>query len=386
MAVDVKTFATELARSLTARGIPKDLAIKHAVSLVRTFDEEDLREISSYTDPEEFSELSESLAELIMDKEMPDKKPENKKAADKKEEPAKEEKQEETKTENKAEKEDKDELDSTLPAPKSFPRSKKPAPSADKTEELRLVRRRPDAPAFGDATVNAGRRPAAGVQESGIDMKTRAFGIDAGAGADAGNATMTFAGIKTGDIYLKPEESTSPAEQNGSAGDNKVPSEQEIYLDDDGTLPDESKIGKVELSGRGKAVFWGVAIGTLPITLAIAAVVLGVFALGIVTVCGLMAASVVLLCFEAVAGCGYTLVGVIYGAIEMISGHAGIGLYEIGLGIACGGLAMFLSILTYNLAVVALPYILKQLLSFEGYCLKGVRPMIRRFRGECSKL
>ena len=47
--MDVKTFATLLSKELVDRGIPGEIAVKHAVSLVRTFDEEDLREISSYT-------------------------------------------------------------------------------------------------------------------------------------------------------------------------------------------------------------------------------------------------------------------------------------------------------------------------------------------------
>ena len=62
------------------------------------------------------------------------------------------------------------------------------------------------------------------------------------------------------------------------------------------------------------------------------------------------------------------------------------GLFEMGLGIAVGGLALALGILTYNFAVLVLPYAMKQLLTFEGYSLKRVGPMINRFREECNRL
>ena len=127
-------------------------------------------------------------------------------------------------------------------------------------------------------------------------------------------------------------------------------------------------------------------MATSPVTVLISLIVLSVFALGIAAICAVIALTLVLVCAEAVLGSGLTLVGVIYGAIEIISGHPGIGIYEIGLGICCGGLALCLGILTYNLAVLGLPYILKQLLTFEGYCLKRVGPMVERFREECNRL
>ena len=61
--MDVKTFAAELSRALAKRGIPRETAVKHAVSLVRTFDEEDLREITLYKTAEDFDDLSEAMIE-----------------------------------------------------------------------------------------------------------------------------------------------------------------------------------------------------------------------------------------------------------------------------------------------------------------------------------
>lgn len=384
MAVDVKTFATELARSLTKRGIPKDLAIKHAVSLVRTFDEEDLREIASYSAPEEFEELSNSLAELIKDKEMPDADGAADKADGHKADTA------EVKDENKGAEDDTrdaedDGLDKTVGAPESFAEMKRAPRPHNKPAASHVIPKEADV----NDTVTLPRRngghgrpiPIRAVTAQpapGTDMSTRAFSIEGGEAIASANETRTFANIKTGDIAIvgEHEKNASPASTAAAAD------EQEIYLDDDGTLPEEP--GKVKLTGKGKAVFVGVCVAAFIPALVVALLVLGIFALGIVTVCAFIVAAILLLCAETVAGCGATLVGIIYGAIEIVSGSPGIGIYEIGLGIACGGAAMFFSILTYNLAVVAMPYILKQLITFEGYCLKEVGPMIRRFKGRCA--
>ena len=142
----------------------------------------------------------------------------------------------------------------------------------------------------------------------------------------------------------------------------------------------------MELTKRGKAFFWTIAIGTSPLTLACTIAVLAFFALGIVTVCALIVACLLLVCGEAVAGSALALVGVIYGTIQIIGGNIATGLFEIGLGIASGGVALALGILTYNFAVLVLPYALKQLLTFEGYCIKRVGPMLNRFREECNRL
>jgi len=375
--VDVKTFATELARSLTRRGISKELAVKHAVSLVRTFDEDDLREITAYTSSEDFADLSDSLADLIKEKDdVP--APRKESTAPEKADPP----------------EDPRIATGEIQIPKT-------SDSGARLSDTQTV------PVVHTQQFSAVKTPAPDPIDE--NMKTKAVGIIRDPMAD--NMKTRIAGITI-------EEESSPAEDIGSTRtfvtikdkSTKEPSEmrsahdwteedsgfdgavvdivydegndQEIYLED--TESDENK--KVELTKRGKAFFWTIAVGTSPITLACAVAVLAVFALGILTVCALIVACLVLVCAEAVLGSCITLVGVIYGAIQMIEGNMATGLFEMGLGIAVGGLALALGILTYNFAVLVLPYAMKQLLTFEGYSLKRVGPMINRFREECNRL
>ena len=82
----------------------------------------------------------------------------------------------------------------------------------------------------------------------------------------------------------------------------------------------------------------------------------------------------------------HTLVGLIWGITQIFASHIGIGIYEMGLGVVIGGAALGAGILIYNFSVVVLPRFLKHLISFEGYCLRHVGPMLDRMREECNRL
>lgn len=351
--MDVKTFATLLARSLIKRGIEREVAVKHAVSLVRTFDEEDLSEIASYTTEWDFEDLSDSLAQLIKDKE------ESKK-------PAPDETREISV--------DVDEDVKIAPGVPDGATREIPVIRDDATREMPAVRdgATREIPAIRDDATKEIPTPQSGVSEN---MKTKAFALENGDAAP----TQSFGSIKTSDIAIPPEASDAPTVVDLPV----IPEdgEQEIYLDEG----DEEE-GRVALTKRGRAFFWSIAVLTSPVTIVASLLVLLVFALGIATVCALIAGVFVLVCAEAVAGGGFTLVGLIYGAIEIVGGSLGTGIYEMGLGICCGGIALAVGILTYNVATVALPYALRQLIAFEGYALKRVGPMLDRFREECNKL
>ena len=394
-AVDVKTFATLLSKELVDRGIPGEIAVKHAVSLVRTFDEEDLREISSYTSASEFEDLSDSLCELIRSKELSGKKPITTPAVPN---PVIEFPDDDVKiatgTFPKATKEQPPVPDTaTREVPVIPPKGQTAVPDTA-TKEIPVIPMGatieiPVVSQGAPATVPDGATREIPIVGAVSDAATKEIPI---VGADNSMATREF----SVDPVLADDKTISfqpiKAEEIPSGGNDTTlvipvvdPSEelpQEIYLDEE----TDEKPERTVLTKRGKAFFWGIAVATSPVTVLISLIVLSVFALGIAAICAVIALTLVLVCAEAVLGSGLTLVGVIYGAIEIISGHPGIGIYEIGLGICCGGLALCLGILTYNLAVLGLPYILKQLLTFEGYCLKRVGPMVERFREECNRL
>ncbi|MBQ4067230.1 MAG: hypothetical protein IJD22_06260 [Clostridia bacterium] len=354
-----------------------------------------MREIASYQGAEEFEDLSDSLAELIRDKELQGK-PVEAKPNPTLERPK--------------------ESDTGVFAAVPVPKKVEGAPATDSaTKEIPVVGAAPmdgatkEIPVVGAAPLDGatkeipivGAAPMDGATKEipivgaapaspGLEhMKTKAFRLEEGE-EDPGH-TRTFDGLVTSDIALGADTASDmtvvniptapPADEEDEDEDG-----QEIYLHEEEEEADDVEKPKTVLTSRGKAFFWGIAVATSPVTIVAALLVLAVFALGIVTVCASMVLCLLLVCAFAVAGSALALVGIIYGGIEIVSGHIGIGLYEIGLGICCGGLALCLGILTFNLAVVALPYVLKQVITFEGYCLKRVGPMLERFREECNGL
>lgn len=362
--MDVKTFATELARSLMQRGIPREIAVKHSVSLVRTFDEEDLREISSYTVAQDFADLSDSLCELIKDKEF------SKKAVEQKKEPEK-----------------KEELPFSDTATRIVLKAKPSGVVRSEDDEAASTREMPAVKntAKTDAVPYGATReiPAVGARQGGAsdNMKTKAFSLYGEEDITRSTGTQVFKSINVNDAAFSADVLGEQTIVNIPVPDTND-GLQEIYLED--VEDDEEK--KVVLTKRGKAFFWSIAILTMPLTALAAFLVLAVFALGIIAVCTLIAAVFILVCAQAVAGCGLLLVGLIYGVIVIIGGNVGTGIYEIGLGVFCSGVALGLGVLTYYLASVVLPYALKQLITFEGYSLRRVGPMLDRFREECNRL
>ncbi len=403
----VREFAQALARELAARGVSRDEAIRHSAALVRTFTDEDMEEIEGYSSPEEFDELSNSLAALILSKH----------------------------TRGTVKNDDAD----IASAPRGTQRTDGESHGANGnasgsgTAEDASSRENENGDAGTDGTKvsadggfgtlseadipAASRRiaPAAAAASTGA-MKTRAVNTgDTAMSADSSatkafHITSTGAAAKNGStaveetvrisspvtdatVVLKspaaaPCADTTVAERSDmektivGVSPAKESETQEIYLEESSPIIRE----KTVLTPRGKGFFWTITVLTSPLWICFAAAVLCVFGIATAAVCAFIAACLCLVCAEAAGGGIVALVGIIYGITRIITGNPAAGIFEIGIGIAAGGISLALGILTYNFAVLVLPKLLKQLISFEGYCLRRVPVIIDRFREECNRL
>ncbi|MBO5126488.1 MAG: hypothetical protein J6D10_02830 [Clostridia bacterium] len=128
---------------------------------------------------------------------------------------------------------------------------------------------------------------------------------------------------------------------------------------------------------RGMILFWVGLFLTLPLTIGLAAVLFGAFAalfVGLGVLIGV-----------AAAGAGVSLVGIIFGVTQLFSFVAA-GIYEIGLGIMVAGIALFASILIYNIAIRLLPWIISLLGNLLGWICGKVKSLFFVVRRECYKL
>lgn len=326
----VKDFSALLASELMDRGISREDAASHVLTLAKTLTEEDLKEITQYKTCEDFEELTESLAEIIKAKNLRRRAREGA-AAEK----------------------------SGEQAPAAGVKSEAPQKTAPKEPDT--------------VTSPTGAFMAA---EQGTALRsTKPVEPD----ETADDSTRTFA--------VAPAKHTGPwANTAENAPTSQIPAmtttePQEIILGDDSTVKE-----KTVLTARGKTIFALSVLLTSPLWLAFSAATGILFLLSVCTVCAVIVMLFVLVLAEVAAGGGGFFVGLIYGAVKIFNGYTGTGLYEMGIGVACVGVTFVLSFLTYSVASKTMPNVLKDVLAFWGIAVRRLGQLIERFREECNKL
>lgn len=131
-------------------------------------------------------------------------------------------------------------------------------------------------------------------------------------------------------------------------------------------------------------LFWALFVITLPITAPIMLSVLLIFAAVFAALAVSIFALVLALIGIIIAGTALSLTGVIYG-ITVTFNTLPAGLFEIGLGIVIGGVAMLVGILIYNFAVRLLPLCIRYLSVFFGFVMRKIKELFRLVKKECAK-
>lgn len=146
-------------------------------------------------------------------------------------------------------------------------------------------------------------------------------------------------------------------------------------------LPDYVEEEKVQ----GTKMFWGLFALSLPVTLPLALVVLGVFGVMWGATAAVMVGAVAALIATVCLGCVLSLVGIIYGIVQMGTAVP-IGLYEIGIGVIIAGITMCVGILIYNFAVRLVPVLFKLVWKLFKYALKRLKELFNYLKKESAKL
>ncbi len=199
----------------------------------------------------------------------------------------------------------------------------------------------------------------------------------------------------------QPEEETAYADESEETAapteiDDELPPEP---YESDTSYPRDDAYRHIELdfnelddtesdlkpTAKGQAIFIVGAILTLPITLPLMLMIFLIIGAVFAVVSVLIALLIAALVAIVVAGVVIPLVGIIFGIIKAYTEFT-VGLYEIGLGIAIAGVAMFVGILVYNLAVRLLPFVLKKFAVFSKFVLRSIGKLVKRIRKECVTL
>lgn len=146
-------------------------------------------------------------------------------------------------------------------------------------------------------------------------------------------------------------------------------------------LPDYVSEEKIQ----DNKLFWILFAVSLPITLPLTLGVLSVFAAAWAGLAALIVASLAALVAMVTVGTAASLIGIIYGIIQLFT-SVPVGLYEIGIGIVVAGIVMFSGILLYNFAIRFVPWLIKLVGRLLRYTLKQLRVLFNFLRRECAKL
>ncbi len=146
-------------------------------------------------------------------------------------------------------------------------------------------------------------------------------------------------------------------------------------------LPDYVEEEKIQ----GTKMFWGLFALSLPVTIPLALLILGIFGVMWGAVAAVMAGAVAALIGVVCLGTVLSLVGIIYGILQM--GNAvPIGLYEIGIGVVIAGITLCIGILIYNFAIRLVPVLFKLVWKLFKYVLKRLKELFNHLKKESAKL
>lgn len=345
--MELNVFMRELESALVQRGIPNETALRHVSNLKRTFTEDDLSEIEAMRSNEQIEALADSLAVIL-----------NRKRSAQPPAPAQ-----------------------THPDPEiSFQGSFDPGPVPEQSGqdssflidpgEIPAQAAPPDtlqpAPPRPVQT-----RPAQTVRQNGRadDYPTAAYplGQDADPYADAPED--------------EPVSSRKPRKKPAQA---PVRNERQKSVDDYFEYaPDAAP------STKGMIIFWLAFFVTLPLTIALAAAVFGIFAVLFVAMAVLIVASIAIVIALVAGGSVASLVAIVFGITQLLHIGGGTliaGLYEIGLGVMVAGIVLFFAVLLYNFAIRFLPWVMGKLGSFLGFLCGKAKDLFLYLRRECYQL
>jgi outer membrane biosynthesis protein TonB len=150
----------------------------------------------------------------------------------------------------------------------------------------------------------------------------------------------------------------------------------------------KKKMKKIDSVKKGSNAWLYVAILVVTIPLAIALLGISlVLYLGFWVVLALaMIACIAVLVVFVTAGAAISLVGIVYGVVQLITGQVPVGMFEVGLGIIIGSATMFVGILVYNFAVRFIPFGMKLLAKLFRAGFRAVRSGYQSLKGAVESI
>ena len=181
--------------------------------------------------------------------------------------------------------------------------------------------------------------------------------------------TINLDRIRPDQIRHRPSSSKEKQRENWDDEENQFGDEVSQAL----SFSDLST-GASQNQKRDRAIFWGVVILTLPLTLFLFGAMVLLFLAVFFALASVIVGGIAVLVVVAAAGTGVSLFGIIYGVTQCLSSLP-IGLYELGIGITVGGLALMVGILLYNFVIRFIPFVISKWFVLFKYTLRKLKEL-----------
>lgn len=148
----------------------------------------------------------------------------------------------------------------------------------------------------------------------------------------------------------------------------------------------KKKNNKIEKKPGNEWLYVAILVVTIPIVVALLAISLVLYLGFWIALALAMIACIALLVVFVTAGAIVSLVGIVYGVVQLITGQIPVGMFEVGLGIIVGAATMFVGILVYNFAVRFIPFGMKLLAKLFRSGFRAVRSGYQALKGAVNNI
>ena len=134
--------------------------------------------------------------------------------------------------------------------------------------------------------------------------------------------------------------------------------------------------------------FWVIFFCCIPILFVLLGAIVSFFAILFFGLIALILLLVAALAVAVALGSAVSLIGIIYGIVQIFSAGAitAVGLYEAGMGILAAGITMLVGVLIYNAAIRFVPFIMKKLRVFFKFIFKKLGVLAEYLKGVCASI
>jgi len=190
------------------------------------------------------------------------------------------------------------------------------------------------------------------------------------------------ADTQTEEQQLQPEQTDQPASAPIFAEDEVAEIEEFIPYDKKKKMKNKDSVKKT----GNEWLYVALLVITIPIVIALVLIAMVLY-LGfwIVLALAMIACIAVLIVFVTV-GAIVSLVGIVYGVVQLITGQIPVGLFEVGLGVIVGSAVMFVGILVYNFAVRFIPFGMRLLAKLFGAGFRAIRSGYQSLKGAVESI